>query len=159
MSYTGQPFKRLEDPRLVTGQGSYVDDIQLPGMLHAAVLRSPVAHARIRSIDVSAALELPGVISVVVGDEIKGVLKDVPAGRALYEHIVDELRAPEHPVLATEKVVYVGQPVAFVVAQDPQFRTRRLAHGEGGIRATPACCRPPRGAPRGCNAHTRRAGH
>ena len=119
MSYTGQPFKRLEDPRLVTGQGSYVDDIQLPGMLHAAVLRSPVAHARIRSIDVSAALELPGVISVLVGDEIKGVLKDVPAGRALYEHIVDELRAPEHPVLATEKVVYVGQPVAFVVAQDP----------------------------------------
>ncbi len=55
MTYAGQPLNRFEDPKLLTGRGSYVDDVQLPGMLHAAVLRSPHAHARIRSIDVSAA--------------------------------------------------------------------------------------------------------
>ena len=60
MSYAGQPLKRFEDPKLVTGRGSYVDDVQLPGMLYAAVLRSPHAHARIRSIDASAARHLPG---------------------------------------------------------------------------------------------------
>ena len=65
MSYAGQPLKRFEDPRLVTGRGSYVDDVQLPGMLHAAVLRSPHAHARIRSIDASAARNLPGVVTVL----------------------------------------------------------------------------------------------
>ena len=118
MTYTGQSVKRLEDPRLLTGQGSYVDDIQLPGMLHAAVLRSPHAHARIMSIDSSAALRIPGVVNVVIGDEIKGVVRDVPAGTAVWENEVDELRAPEHPVLATGKVVYVGQAVAFVVAED-----------------------------------------
>ena len=61
VSYVGQPLKRFEDPRLITGQGSFVDDMKLPGMLHACVLRSPHAHARIRSIDVSAARDLPGV--------------------------------------------------------------------------------------------------
>ena len=64
MPYTGQPLKRYEDPQLVIGQGSFVDDIQLSEMLHAAVLRSPHAHARIRAIDVTAARHMAGVVAV-----------------------------------------------------------------------------------------------
>ena len=65
MSYTGQPFKRLEDERLVTGRGSYVDDLKLPGLLHASFLRSPHAHARIVSIDTSRARIQPGVVAAL----------------------------------------------------------------------------------------------
>jgi len=67
MYYTGQPMKRVEDPHLVTGKGSFVDDVQLPDMLHAAILRSPHAHARIRAIDAAAARSMPGVVAVLTG--------------------------------------------------------------------------------------------
>src|SRR5690242_20098492 len=70
----GAAIKRKEDPRFITGRGSYLDDVKLPGMAHAAVLRSPYAHARIRSIDISAAKAMPGVIAVYTGQD----LKDVP---------------------------------------------------------------------------------
>ena len=125
VSYSGKTVKkRFEDPRLLTGKGSFVDDIVLPGMLHVYVLRSPHAHAHIRSIDVSPALRLPGVVTVLTGEDLTGVLKAVPAevmpdqaapsegGRA------DEMTSLEQPVLATNKVCYVGQAVAMVVAQE-----------------------------------------
>ena len=70
MVYLGQSVRRFEDPRLVTGQGAYVDDIELPSMLHVAVLRSPHAHARIRSLDVTAARSLPGVAAVFTAEEL-----------------------------------------------------------------------------------------
>ncbi|MBI3325511.1 MAG: xanthine dehydrogenase family protein [Nitrospinae bacterium] len=119
MGYIGQPVKRFEDPRLVTGRGSFVDDIKLPGMLHAAVLRSLHAHARIRSVDVSAAHTLPGVVAVLTGADIVGVLQDIPTRAMAAERAVDELHAPEHPLLAKDKVCYVGQAIAVVVAHDP----------------------------------------
>src|SRR5437867_10580362 len=78
MSYTGQPLKRLEDPRLVTGNGSFVDDLHLPDMLYARVLRSPHAHAHIRSIDSAATRRLPGVVAVLNGSDLAGVLPDLP---------------------------------------------------------------------------------
>ncbi|MGH8064764.1 MAG: xanthine dehydrogenase family protein molybdopterin-binding subunit [Candidatus Entotheonellia bacterium] len=118
MSYTGQPLKRFEDPRLVTGRGAFVDDIHLPDMLYAAVLRSPHAHARIRAIDVSAARHLPGVATVLTGEDTEGVLKDVPTRAMAGDWLVDEMKPVEQPVLAKRKVCYVGQPVAIVVAQD-----------------------------------------
>ena len=118
MSYVGQPLKRFEDPRLITGQGSFVDDMKLPGMLHACVLRSPHAHARIRSIDVSAARDLPGVAAVLTGDDVQGIIKDLPTRRMSGELQVDELNAPVQPVLAMGKVNYAGQPVAIVAAED-----------------------------------------
>ena len=96
-----------------------MDDIKLPDMLHAAVLRSPYAHARIRSIDVSAARNLPGVVAILTGADIAGVLPDIPTRAMTGERAVDELRPPEHPLLAKDKVCYVGQAVAVVVAQDP----------------------------------------
>src|SRR5918999_4580406 len=108
MSYTGQPLKRFEDPRLVTGRGSFVDDIHLPDMLYAAVLRSPHAHARIRAIDVSAARHLPGVVTVLTGADTAGVLKDVPTRAMAGDWSVDEMKPVEQPVLAQSKVCYVG---------------------------------------------------
>ena len=71
-TYTGQPLKRFEDPRLVSGQGAYVDDIKIPGMLHAAILRSPHAHARINGIDVSEARQAPGVVAAITVDDLEG---------------------------------------------------------------------------------------
>jgi carbon-monoxide dehydrogenase large subunit len=118
MRYTGQPLKRFEDPQLVTGQGAFVDDIQLPDMLYAVVLRSPHAHARLRSIDVSVARRLPGVVAVLTGADTAGVLKDVPTRAMVGGWEVAEMQPVEQPVLARDQVCYVGQPVAIVVAQD-----------------------------------------
>ncbi len=118
MSYIGQPMKRLEDAPLVTGRGVFVDDITLPDMLHAAVLRSDHAHARIRSVDVSAARSLPGVVAVLTSTDILGVLEDIPSRPMAGERMVEEMNPPTHPVLAKDKVCYVGQSVAMVVAHD-----------------------------------------
>jgi carbon-monoxide dehydrogenase large subunit len=119
VNYVGQSVKRFEDPKLITGRGAFVDDIRLPDMLHAAVLRSPYAHARITSIDVSTARALPGVVAVLTGADIAGVLPDIPTRPMTGERAVDELHPPEHPLLAKDKACYVGQAVAVAVAQDP----------------------------------------
>ena len=121
MTYTGQALKRFEDPRLVTGMGVFVDDVKLPGMLYASFLRSPHAHARIRAIDASEARSMPGVVAVLIGEDIAGVLTEIPP-RVLEEWEMDELQAPGLPTLAHGKVFFVGQSVAVVVAE-----TRHLA--------------------------------
>ena len=101
-------LKRKEDARFIRGQGKYVDDVQLPGMLHGAVLRSPVAHARIVSIDTSAALQHPKVQAVITGKDLEGLgLAWMPT-----------LSADTQAVLATDKVRFQGQEVAFVIADD-----------------------------------------
>ena len=115
MTYSGQPLKRFEDPILLNGKGSYVDDMKLPDMLHAYVLRSPHAHARIRSIDTSSALSHPGVVAVLTGRDIAGKVKDIPPRTA--ERLKDT-KIQQHPALATTKACYVGQAVAVVVAED-----------------------------------------
>ena len=71
--YTGASIKRSEDPRILTGRGRYVDDIKLPEMLHAAFVRSPLAHARVLAVDVSAAQALPGVVAVLTGADLEGM--------------------------------------------------------------------------------------
>jgi carbon-monoxide dehydrogenase large subunit len=101
-------MKRKEDPRFIRGQGNYVDDVKLPGMLHGAVLRSPVAHARIKSIDTSAALQHPKVHAVITG-------KDLDAQGLAW---APTLSADVQAVLALDKVCFQGQEVAFVVADD-----------------------------------------
>ena len=118
MSYVGQPLKRREDPRLLTGHGSFVDDIQLPDMLHACVLRSPHAHARLKSIAIEAARRLPGVVAVLTGADIAGTLGDLPTRAMEGEWQVEAMHGPEQPVLARDKVCYVGQPVAVAVGRD-----------------------------------------
>ena len=116
MIYLGQSLRRVEDHRLLTGQSQFVDDMTLPGMLHAVVLRSPHAHAAILSIDVAPARRTIGVVSVVTASDLEHVAAHIPTRR---NADADELNPPEHPVLARDKVCYVGQPVAIVVAQDP----------------------------------------
>jgi carbon-monoxide dehydrogenase large subunit len=119
MRYVGRSIKRFEDPRLLTGSGAFVDDLTLPDMLHAAVLRSQHAHARVRHVDVAAAGALPGVVAVLSGTDIAGLLPGIPTRAMVGERAVDMLQTPEFPLLAHDKVCYVGQPIAIVVATDP----------------------------------------
>src|SRR5437588_10080736 len=111
-TFVGKRIRRREDPRLITGTATYVEDIQMPGMHHAVILRSPHAAARIRSIDTKKAESAPGVVCVFLGKETKGV-GAVPCGVAMAD-----LRVPQHTILATNRVYFVGHPVAVVVARD-----------------------------------------
>ena len=110
---TGRPTAptvrpRKEDARFIRGQGTFVDDIQLPGMLHGAILRSPLAHARIVSIDTAAAEAHPQVKAVITGETL------AERGLAWMPTLSQDVQA----VLATDKVRFQGQEVAFVVAED-----------------------------------------
>ena len=111
-TFVGKRIRRREDPRLITGTATYVEDIQMPGMHYAVILRSPHAAARIRSIDTKKAVSAPGVVCVFTGKDTKGV-GAVPCGVAM-----PDLRVPQHTILATERVYFVGHPVAVVVARD-----------------------------------------
>ena len=113
-TYTGQSIKRFEDHRLLTGQSSYVDDMTRPGMLHALIIRSPHGHARIRSIDASAALALTGVTAVITAQDIA----DIAVLPTRESADADELNPPRHPALAVDKACYAGQPVAIVLAEN-----------------------------------------
>jgi carbon-monoxide dehydrogenase large subunit len=110
-SLVGSRIKRREDPRLIMGRGTYVDDVQLPRMTYAAILRSPYAHARIRRINVDKAKALPGVVAVMTGAELQG--KNVPCGWTL-----PDMKVAPHPALAVGKVRYTGDAVAVVVAEE-----------------------------------------
>jgi carbon-monoxide dehydrogenase large subunit len=110
----GQAIKRREDPRLITGQGTFLDDIKLPGMTHACALRSPYAHAKIKSIDTSKAKAHPGVVAVFTGEDMLD-LNPLPcawqAGR-----VKNNVNTPR--VLAVGEVHFAGDPVALVIAED-----------------------------------------
>jgi len=145
MTFVGQPVKRFEDPRLLTGQGSYVDDLTLPGLLHAVVLRSLHAHANIRSIDVSAASRVPGVVAVFTAADIQDLAVEIPTRTNTG---ADEFSPPRHPVLASDKVCYVGQAVAVVIAEDA-YRRRCFGRDCGGLQGPAHHDRPLRGDGRG----------
>src|SRR5215472_2512455 len=113
--YTGTSIKRSEDPRILTGAGRYVDDIKLPGMLHAAFVRSPLAHARVLSVDVSAARALRGVVAAFTGAELEAMT--VPGPDSLMALMGWAGPTPEFTLLATDKVRFAGDPVAIVVAE------------------------------------------
>jgi carbon-monoxide dehydrogenase large subunit len=111
----GERVRRNEDPRLLTGQGTYVDDVHLPGIVHAAVLRSPHAHARIRRIDTKRALELPGVLAVMTHADLPARLQE-PLPRLIPHPALVHHRTQY--ALAPGTVRHVGEPVAFVVAEN-----------------------------------------
>ncbi|MCX4515100.1 xanthine dehydrogenase family protein molybdopterin-binding subunit [Streptomyces sp. NBC_01619] len=121
--WIGRSVPRVEDDRLLRGNGRYVDDIALPGAVEAAFLRSPHAHARIESVDVTAALAAPGVVAVWTGGDVadlpamlnKEELRTPPGLAELLDPLV---RMTPMPLLAREKVLYVGQPVAVVFAEN-----------------------------------------
>ncbi len=111
--WIGQPMKRKEDPRLISGLGHYVDDLRPAGVCFMAVLRSPHAHARIRNINTKAARKLPGVLRVITGEDIAGKLGGVPCAADL-----PGMKRPAFTALATDRVRFVGHPVAAVVAEN-----------------------------------------
>ncbi len=110
-AFVGSPVERLEDLRFLRGRGQFVDDITGEGVLHAVLLRSPVAHGRIRSIDVNAALARPGVHAVITAADIG----EVPV-ITMRQELLPAFEAYQQPVIARDKVRYVGEPVAVVVA-------------------------------------------
>lgn len=110
----GAPIKRREDPRLVQGLSHYVDDIKLVNTLHCTFLRSDYAHADIKSIDTEAAENLSGVVKVITGSDIAGKVGSIPCAAE-----IEGLKVPDHPALAVDRVRFVGEPIAAVVATDP----------------------------------------
>jgi aerobic carbon-monoxide dehydrogenase large subunit len=111
--YVGQRVKRTEDPRLIKGLAHYVDDIRLPDTLHVVFVRSIYAHANITGIDVTEAIKAPGVAAIYTGEDIAKPIGPVPCAAAL-----PDLKVPDYRVLATGKALFVGHPIAAVVATD-----------------------------------------
>ena len=111
--YVGQRIKRTEDPRLIKGLAHYVDDIRLPDTLHVVFVRSLYAHARINGVDAIEALKAPGVVAVYTGKDVAEKIGPVPCASAL-----PDLKVPDYRVLATDKALFVGHPIAAIVATD-----------------------------------------
>jgi len=112
--WVGQPIRRREDPRFLRGQARFVDDIVLPGLLHLVVVRSAIAHGVLKTVKTTAARASPGVVAVLTGADLEGKAGPLPIGRFEGAHVAP---AP-HPLLASERVRYVGEPVAAVLAED-----------------------------------------
>jgi carbon-monoxide dehydrogenase large subunit len=110
--FVGSPIERIEDLRFLTGRGEYVDDVTRDGLLHAAIVRSSVAHGRIRSVDVSKALARPGVHAVITAADIGETIPLIP----MRQEPLPEFKRFEQPVIAHGKVRYVGEPIAVVIA-------------------------------------------
>jgi aerobic carbon-monoxide dehydrogenase large subunit len=114
----GLPLKRREDQRFLTGAGQYTDDVVMHGQTYAAFLRSPYAHARIKSIDTSAALKAPGVVRIFTGADLADAkVGGLPCGWLIHSKDGSPMKEPPHPVLAQGKVRHVGDQVALVVAE------------------------------------------
>ena len=101
----GSGIRRREDPRLITGQATYTDDIKLHGLVHAAILRSPHAHAQIVNVDVSAARSAPGVLAAYTGADTDGVLNPIPCAWLVPD---SDVKAVAYPPIAKDVVRYVG---------------------------------------------------
>ncbi len=137
----GSPVERVEDLRFLRGRGQYVDDIVRDGLLHAAILRSSVAHGRIVAVDVSAALALPGVHAVIAATDIREALGAVPA-IPLRQEQMPAFKPFEQPVIADGKVRYVGEPVALVVADSAAMAEDALDAVVLDIAALPVAVKP-----------------
>jgi carbon-monoxide dehydrogenase large subunit len=111
----GARIRRKEDPRFITGRGQYTDDVKVQGTLHVAFVRSPHAHARIRGVDLAAARTQPGVVAVYTGKDLAdGGVNGIPVG-----WLLPGLTPSNHHAIAVEKVHYVGEAVAVIVAESP----------------------------------------
>ncbi|MFI5040374.1 MAG: xanthine dehydrogenase family protein molybdopterin-binding subunit [Acidimicrobiales bacterium] len=130
--FIGQSVARKEDRRLLTGHGLYVDDVVLPGMLHAAFLRAEVAKATITSLDVRTARDLPGVVAVYTWQDFDGLF-----GEAWHAMLGEELQVP--PPLAVTDVCHVGEPIAIVVAESRYIAEDAVELIELGVAVEDAC--------------------
>ncbi len=142
--YVGRSLKRREDRRLLTGQGQFIADLVLPRMLHAVLVRSPVAHARIRSVDLSRAAAAPGVACALDGADLLQLLPPVPEGQislptkwtSVIQH---KFLNPQQPLLAHDKVRHVGEAIAVIVAESRDQAEDAAELVESG---TSSNCRP-----------------
>jgi aerobic carbon-monoxide dehydrogenase large subunit len=123
-SLIGSPVERLEDLRFLRGRGEYVDDVVRPGLLHAAILRSPTAHGCIHKIDAGPALALPGVHAVLTAADFGSSVPTIP----LRQEPLPAFRPYEQPVIAMDRVRYVGEPIAIVIADDASVAEDALEH-------------------------------
>src|SRR5262245_48217478 len=133
-SYIGAPIKRLEDQRFLTGRGQYVGDLKREGLLHAVILRSPVAHGTIAAIDTARARDMPGVRAVITAADIGASVPRIP----MRQEPMPELTLCEQPVIGDGKVRYVGEPVAVVVAESAELAEDAAQAIELSIDALPA---------------------
>src|SRR5580692_4590237 len=133
-AFVGQPIERLEDFRFVRGRGQYVDDLARTDMLHAAILRSAVAHGRIRNIDVSRAQKIPGVQAVITAADLGDPTPRVP----MRLQPLPEFEAFGQPVMARDKVRYVGEALALVLADSAAIAEDALGAIEADIEPLPA---------------------
>jgi carbon-monoxide dehydrogenase large subunit len=134
MSYVGRSLKRREDERLLRGRGAYVADLQRPHVLHLAVVRSPHAHARVRAIDTAPARTCPGVVDVVAFADVPELARPIPMRMNERGQMSRYLQRP----LACDKVRYVGEPVAAVLAVDRYLAEDALAHVQVDYEPLPA---------------------
>lgn len=116
MTYIGKSVKRVEDKRFITGKGKYTDDIVLPYMTHACIIRSPYAHCNIKPIDKSAAEKMPGVVAIYTGEDVAEV-NGVPCGWQVNFKNGDTMKEPKHPLLVNGKALHAGDGVAIVIAE------------------------------------------
>lgn len=117
-SLIGQAVKRVEDKRFITGKGKYTDDIVLPNMTYAYIIRSPYAHAKILKLDTSQALAMEGVVAIFTGEDIaKSGVNGVPCGWQVNFNTGETMKEPPHPLLVKDKVRHVGDSVAIVIAE------------------------------------------
>src|SRR5262245_48089206 len=123
-TFIGAPMQRREDLRFLRGRGEYVDDLKVEGLLHAVILRSAVGHGRIVSLDTSAARKKPGVHAVITAKDMPGGVPIIP----MRLQPLPEFKPYEQPVLADDKVRYVGEPIAVVLADS-------VALGEDALEA------------------------
>ena len=142
--YVGARIKRIEDPKLIRGEGAYLDDLRLAGTLHAVFIRSPHGHARIRAIDLRRARAHPGVAAVLAAGDLPEIQRPLPVVP------VEGMRAAEHLPLAAKEVCYAGEAVAVLVAEDPYIARDAADLVEIAYDALPAAIdleRAVRGAP------------
>ena len=130
----GKRRTRKEDARLITGQTNWTDNIQLPGLLHVAFLRSPQAHAKIVSVDVSGARDMPGVVAAFSGADFAAEQGSLPCAWPVTEDIV----IPDHPPMAIDEVRYGGEIVACVVARDSYAAADAMERSDVEYRSLPA---------------------
>src|ERR1700686_1940179 len=133
-TFIGAAIERREDLRFLRGRGQYVDDLAPEGLLHAVILRSAVAHGRLRGIDVSQALKIPGVHAVIPASDMPGGPPIIP----MRLQPLPEFKPFEQPVIAADKVRYVGEPIAVVLADSPAIGEDALEAIAVDIEALPA---------------------
>ena len=146
----GRSVRRLENARRVRGEGNYVDDVHVPGMLHATVVRSPVAHAQVRALDASAARSMPGVEAILGAGELGESLRPIPIRLVPDDRLLRYLQLP----LATDRVRYVGEPVALVVARSRAAAEDAAERVEADFEPLPAATDPATPPPAALFDHT-----